>query len=83
MELSARLGRVMRRLRAERGWSQETLADIANLDRTYVSSLERGMNRATLEVVGVLARAFDLSVLQLIEQVEQEPKAKPAQRAPR
>ncbi len=66
----------MKRLRAERGLSQEVLSELAQLDRTYVSSLERGLNRATLEVVGVLAQAFELSVLELIELVEQEPRRK-------
>lgn len=79
VDLSARLGLVMKRLRADQGLSQEALADLADLDRTYVSSLERGMNRATLEVVGLLAEAFGLTILELMTLVEQQhrPKERP------
>ena len=81
VDLSARLGQVMKALRAERKLSQEALADLADLDRTYVSSLERGMNRATLEVVGLLAEAFGLTVIELVTLVEHQPKKKRSKRA--
>ena len=71
----------MKALRAERKLSQEALADLADLDRTYVSSLERGMNRATLEVVGLLAEAFGLTVIELVTLVEHQPKKKRSKRA--
>lgn len=70
----------MKTLRAERKLSQEALADLADLDRTYVSSLERGMNRATLEVVGLLAGAFGLTLIELVTLVEQQPRKKPSKR---
>lgn len=73
VDLSARLGLVMKSLRADQQLSQEALADLADLDRTYVSSLERGLNRATLEVVGRLAEAFGLSVLELMALIVQHP----------
>ena len=63
----------MKTLRADQQLSQEALADLADLDRTYVSSLERGLNRATLEVVGRLAGAFGLSVLELMALIVQHP----------
>jgi transcriptional regulator with XRE-family HTH domain len=66
----------MKTLRAEQQLSQEALADLADLDRTYVSSLERGLNRATLEVVGCLASAFGLSELDLMTRIVQQPPRK-------
>ncbi len=36
-----RLAYQMRMLRSQRGWSQETLAEVAGLHRTYISGIER------------------------------------------
>jgi transcriptional regulator with XRE-family HTH domain len=56
------LGRRIRQLRTQRGWSQEHLADRAGLHRTYISSVEQGRrNLAILNVRG-LAKAFGLSL---------------------
>lgn len=52
------LARNLRRLRQERGMSQEDLADKAGLDRTYISSLERCRYGATVDVLGKLAKAL-------------------------
>lgn len=63
--------------------SQETLADLAGIDRTYVSMLERGLHRVSLELAAAVAGAFDLTLTQLMERVDREPKVKvkPARRA--
>lgn len=58
------------RLRAVRGRmeiSQETLADLANLDRTYISLLERGKRNPSLTCVATLARAMGVSVSELCD----------------
>ncbi len=52
--------------------SQETLADLAQLDRTYVSMLERGLHRVSLEIAAAISGAFDLSLPELITRVERE-----------
>ena len=69
---SARLGRVVQHLRSERGMSQETLADLAALDRTYVSMLERGLHRVSLEIAAAIAQALDVSLPELITRIEDE-----------
>lgn len=63
--------------------SQEELADRAALDRTYVSMIERGLHRVSLEIAAAVGTAFDLSLAALMEQVEREqkPKAKPKTKA--
>lgn len=58
----------LRFYRLKRGLSQEALAHKADLDRTYVSSCERGRRNATLSTVGRLAEALDVLPEALIRQ---------------
>lgn len=62
------LARNIRKLRQERGMSQEDLADKADLDRTYISSLERCRYAATIDVVDKLAHALDADASSLLLQ---------------
>ncbi|MFA9476956.1 helix-turn-helix domain-containing protein [Phycisphaerales bacterium AB-hyl4] len=64
-----RFGTAIRRLRSERGWTQEGLANAADLHRNYVGDLERGKRNPTLHVVAQLADAFELSLSELLEDV--------------
>jgi len=59
-EVSLRFGEKLRKLRKERGISQEELAGRAGLHRTYVSSVERGERNVSLETVDKLARGLAL-----------------------
>ena len=52
--------------RAERGISQEELADLCELHRTYIGSIERRERNATLSTLEVLANALGVSVPQLL-----------------
>lgn len=58
MDIRARLGSNVRRLREEKGWSQEDYADRAEIHRTYVSDIERGRRNPTITVVEKLAVPF-------------------------
>jgi transcriptional regulator with XRE-family HTH domain len=58
MDVRARVGRNMKRLREIRGWSQEELADQAGIHRTYVSGVERGVRNPTVTVLEKLAVAL-------------------------
>lgn len=48
----------LRRLRQEQGLSQEELADRAEIDRTYISALEREVYAASIDVLDRLAKAL-------------------------
>lgn len=61
MDIRRRLAKNLTRLRAERGWSQEELADESGLHRTYVSGIERSIRNPTLTVLERLAKAFKVS----------------------
>ena len=52
----------MKRLRKERDWSQEALADAAGLDRTYISGIERVVRNPTITVVERIAKALNCGV---------------------
>ena len=54
------VGRNVRRLREEAGLSQEKLALEADLDRTYVSGVERGVRNPTVTVVARIAKALKI-----------------------
>ena len=54
----AAFGRNVAKVRTERGLSQNKLAEKANLDRTYVSGIERGVHNPGMKVVVRLARGL-------------------------
>jgi transcriptional regulator with XRE-family HTH domain len=57
----------LRRLRHEQGISQETLAYEADVNRTYISKLEKGVSYAGLEVIGKLAAVLKIEPAKLLE----------------
>ena len=61
------LGRRLRVLRFVRGWSQETLAELSGLHRTYVSAIERGRCNLRLESMTRLADALGVGVVELLD----------------
>lgn len=67
MDIRQRLGRNVRRLREEKGWSQEDYADRAGIHRTYVSDIERGKRNPTVTVVERLAKPLDLPPGRLLD----------------
>ncbi len=64
------LGATVREARAERGWSQERLAERSGLDRSYVGEIERGRVSPTLATLEKLALALGLQPSQLIGRCE-------------
>lgn len=55
----------VRELRAARGWSQETLAEEADLHRTYIGGIERALRNVSLHNIAKLAHAFDVPIAEL------------------
>ena len=60
-------GANVRALRTERDISQEKLAEFADLDRTYVSSLERGQRNVGVQNIVKLADALDVTPSRLLK----------------
>lgn len=67
MDVRNRLAVNMKRLRKERGWSQEALADEAGLDRTYISGIERVVKNPTVTVVERISNALNCPLGALLD----------------
>lgn len=67
MDIRQRLAVNLRRLRHEKGWSQEDYADRAGIHRTYVSDIERGARNPTITVVEKLAKPYDITAGALLD----------------
>lgn len=65
-----RFGANVRSVREKRELSQEALAEIADLDRTYVGGLERGERNATLGSILRIAKALKTPVAELCEGID-------------
>ncbi|MDI9847645.1 helix-turn-helix transcriptional regulator [Rhodoblastus sp. 17X3] len=62
------LARNLRRLRRERGVTQEALAHQVNLTQTYLSEVEAGKRNISIDNIEILADAFGLSLSALLEE---------------
>ena len=67
MDIRRRLGRNIKVLRETQKISQEELADRAQLHRTYVSGVERGVRNPTITVIEKFAKALKVSIGQLAD----------------
>jgi transcriptional regulator with XRE-family HTH domain len=66
VDVRQRLAENLRRLRKEKGWSQEDYADRAGIHRTYVSDIERGSRNPTITVVEKLAQSLTVTASDLL-----------------
>jgi transcriptional regulator with XRE-family HTH domain len=67
MALERRLAENMKRLRRERGWSQEELADRVGRHRTFISQIERATKSPTLDTLERIADAFGVKIGELVD----------------
>ena len=65
-DVQLRFGRKLRTARQKKAVSQERLADLAGLHRTYVSSVERGQRNISLVNIEKLAVALGVSMAELM-----------------
>ncbi len=64
--MPARLGDTLKRRRLQRGWTQQALADRAGVARNTIARLETGNRRPSFTMLEHLARAFRLSLADLL-----------------
>lgn len=73
-DVTVRFGERLREVREEAGISQEKLAELAKLHRTYVSSVERGKNNISLVNIERLAAALGVTMGELMPDTKRSKK---------
>lgn len=68
-------GQVLAKIRKEKGVSQEKLADICGMDRTFISLMERGLRQPSLGSILTLAEALGIAPSRMVHLVEKKLKA--------
>lgn len=66
------VGRVLARLRREKGVTQEVLSGLADIGRTHLSAIENGERKPTLETLYRLSSALDTSMSAVVAAIERE-----------
>lgn len=61
------LGKRIYLLRKKKNWSQEDLALESEINKNYISDLERGKRNPTIKVLTKISRALDVSLSHLFE----------------
>ncbi len=67
MDIKKKFGDKVRSLRKKNNLSQEALALLADLDRTYIPSIEKGERNVSITVVQKLAKAFGIKEKDLFD----------------
>ena len=65
-------GKILRKHRLQQKLSQENLAELANLDRTYISQLERGLKSPSFKTLIALAQALNVKAHIIVSDVEND-----------
>jgi transcriptional regulator with XRE-family HTH domain len=67
MSILTDFGNRLKAIRTERGLTQEKLAELAGLHRTYVGAVERGERNISLKNIHSLALALDVPISELLK----------------
>ena len=65
-------GRIVRRLRRQRGLSQEVLSGLADISRSHLAEIESGKDNANVETLWHIASGLDIRLSDLFRRVEDE-----------
>ncbi len=68
MNIKIKFGNQVKKLRLEKGLSQEKLALEANLDRTYIPSIEKGERNVSITVIEKIAKALKVKITDLFNE---------------
>jgi transcriptional regulator with XRE-family HTH domain len=66
-ELNISFGQRIKTLRLDKGISQEKLAELADLHRTYIGMIERGDKAVTILTLKKLSLALNISINELVK----------------
>ncbi len=68
--MARRFGEAVRRLRKDRGFSQEGFADHCGIHRTYMGSIERGEKVVSIDMAAKIATGLDLTLAGLFQEIQ-------------
>jgi transcriptional regulator with XRE-family HTH domain len=68
-DIKARLGKRIRSLRLEKGWSQVEMADLLGMNRGYLSEIETGKKDPSLTMLKILADGLSIPLSKLVEEL--------------
>lgn len=66
------VGHVIQKIREQKGLSQEVVSGLADIGRTHLSAIERGLRKPTLETLFRLAEALDMPASEIVRKIEEE-----------
>jgi transcriptional regulator with XRE-family HTH domain len=72
LHIEAIFGKVLKSLRIKNDLTQDKLAEISTLERTFISMMERGNSQPSLTTIFELARALKMKPSDLVRLVELE-----------
>lgn len=67
MDIRQQVGRNLKRIRKEKGWSQEELAFESGLHRTYISGIERGARNPTVLILAKISETLGVAASDLLQ----------------
>lgn len=67
MDINEFFGKKISEIRKEKGFSQEKLALEANIDRTYISDIEKGNRNISLEILDKLSKTLNIHISQIFK----------------
>ena len=69
--IQIKFGETLKLLRTEKGISQEKLAELSGLHRTYISDIERGERNVSLVNIVRIAEGLEVDIAELFKEIEQ------------
>lgn len=67
MNIKEKFGAKVKQLREERNFSIEHLADVSNVDRNYISDIEKGKRNVSIEIIEKLSKGLKVKIQELFD----------------
>ena len=67
MDIKSKFGERVKMIRKDKKLSQEALASLSDIERTYMCSIEKGERNVSISIIEKLAKAFNISIENLMK----------------
>ncbi len=68
MNIKQKVGLKIKELRKSKGLSQEKLANLAEIDRTYLPTIERGERNVSIEILEKISKALEIKIIDFFDE---------------